>query len=417
MGPISPEYIASIGGEAGMRYKLYSFMGFFDMYSSRWFVSLLGIFSFNLIFCSIKRLPHVFKFITQPATVIPETQQKIFNHAEIKLKDRPVEESRDQLAAFMSAEFGKPVVTENGHEYHIFAQKNVWCRLGVYLVHFSIIVIFAGAIIGALFGYKAFVAIVEGETVSEVRDRRSNSDIPLGFEVTCDQFSLAYYDVKGGGKMPKEYKSILTVTEKGKDVPGYKHARVVVNDPLTYRGITFYQSSYGQANDPNSFYFTVKNRDTGKEDKITLKPGISIPLSSGQRTVSIVDLTDNPGEGLAAVLKVSEKGGEPRFFKVFRDNPGLDEQRGDKLIFTFTGTDAKMYTGLQVVKDPGVWVVWTGCIMMCLGLYIAFFISHKRVWIVVSKGYARIYGNASKNQPAFLLDFEALAEKLKNQNF
>jgi len=109
------------------------------------------------------------------------------------------------------------------------------------------------------------------------------------------------------------------------------------------------------------------------------------------------------------------KGNEPKFFKVFKNNPGLDELRGDKLIFTFTGTDARMYTGLQVNKDPGVWVVWIGCIMMCLGLCIAFFMSHKRVWIVVQHGYARIYGNASKNQPAFLIEFEAMADELQKQ--
>jgi len=40
--------------------------------------------------------------------------------------------------------------------------------------------------------------------------------------------------------------------------------------------------------------------------------------------------------------------------------------------------------------------------------------SHKRVWIVVSKGYARMYGNASKNQAAFQMQFEELSDKLKN---
>jgi cytochrome c biogenesis protein len=54
--------------------------------------------------------------------------------------------------------------------------------------------------------------------------------------------------------------------------------------------------------------------------------------------------------------------------------------------------------------------------MMCLGLCIAFFMSHRRVWIVVQQGYVRIYGNASKNQPAFLIEFEAMAEELQKQN-
>jgi cytochrome c biogenesis protein len=335
----------------------------------------------------------------------------------VKLQSTSLEDARDKLAAFLGKRFSAPVSTQVGNQYHLFAQKNAWCRLGVYVVHFSILVIMAGTIIGNIWGYKGFAAIVEGETITSVK-ARNGQDVPLGFEVKCDQFTVSFYDAPGGGgptQMPKEFKSILTLTENGKEIPGYKHARVIVNEPLTYKGITFYQSSYGQANDPSTFFFTVRQREGGKIEQLALRPGTQTRLPDG-RSVSIVDLTENPGEGLAAVLGLSDKGGEPKFFKVFKNNPGLDELRGDSVIFAFTGTDARMYTGLQVNKDPGVWVVWTGCIMMCLGLCIAFFMSHKRVWIVVQHGYARIYGNASKNQPGFLNEFEALADELQKQN-
>jgi cytochrome c biogenesis protein len=411
---IDERYWATIS--AG-RKAFYEKLDFFDMYHSWWFLALLALFSVNLISCSIKRLPHVFTFVSEPATTISETQQKIFSSKEVKLQSTSLEDARDKLAAFLGKRFSAPVSTQVGNQYHLFAQKNAWCRLGVYVVHFSILVIMAGTIIGNIWGYKGFAAIVEGETITSVK-ARNGQDVPLGFEVKCDQFTVSFYDAPGGGgptQMPKEFKSILTLTENGKEIPGYKHARVIVNEPLTYKGITFYQSSYGQANDPSTFFFTVRQREGGKIEQLALRPGTQTRLPDG-RSVSIVDLTENPGEGLAAVLGLSDKGGEPKFFKVFKNNPGLDELRGDSVIFAFTGTDARMYTGLQVNKDPGVWVVWTGCIMMCLGLCIAFFMSHKRVWIVVQHGYARIYGNASKNQPGFLNEFEALADELQKQN-
>jgi len=410
---IDERYWATIS--AGRR-AFYERLGFFDMYHSWWFLALLALFCVNLISCSFKRLPHVFKFVSEPATTISETQQKIFISKELKLQGS-LDESRDKLAAFLDSHVSTPVITQVGNQYHLFAQKNPWCRLGVYVVHASILVIMAGTIIGNIWGYKGFAAIVEGESISSIK-ARNGKEIPLGFEVKCDQFTVSFYDVPGGGgpsQMPKEFKSILTLTENGKEIPGYKHARVVVNEPLSYKGITFYQSSYGQANDPSTFFFSVRQRESGKTEQIALRPGGQTRLPDG-RLATIVDLTDNPGEGMAAVLGVSEKGTEPKFFKVFKNNPGLDDLRGDKLIFAFTGTDARMYTGLQVNKDPGVWVVWTGCIMMCLGLCIAFFMSHNRVWIVVQHGYARIYGNASKNQPAFLIKFEYMAEELQKQN-
>ncbi len=395
---------------------VYDKLGFFDMYHSWWFLALLALFTINLISCSIKRLPHVFKFVSQPATTLSDAQQKIFPSRDFKLS-APLEESKERLAAFLGAEFSKPVITKVDHHYHFFAQKNPWCRLGVYVVHFSIVVIFLGAIIGTLFGYKGFVAIVEGDSVNSMQDRNGKT-IPLGFEVHCDQFTVNYYNAPGGGGptgIPKSFKSIVTISENGKVVPGYKNARLIVNEPLTYKGFTFYQSSYGQATDPTTFYFSVRDRVTGKVEQVALRPGDQTRLADG-RSATIVDLTDNPGEGLVAFLQVTGKTGEPQQFRVFKDQPNLDELRGDRLIFAFTGTDARMYTGLQVSKDPGVWVVWTGCIMMCLGLCIAFFMSHKRVWIVLSPGHARLFGNASKNQPAFQAEFEALAEKLHSLN-
>ena len=71
-----------------------------------------------------------------------------------------------------------------------------------------------------------------------------------------------------------------------------------------------------------------------------------------------------------------------------------------------------MYTGLQVAKDPGVWVVWLGCSLMVIGIYVAFFLSHRRVWVRIQKGNVTIGGNANKHQGAFTTYFDELAEKL-----
>ena len=56
----------------------------------------------------------------------------------------------------------------------------------------------------------------------------------------------------------------------------------------------------------------------------------------------------------------------------------------DRQTATFTISIGQRYaTGLQVVKDPGVWIFYLGCGVMMLGLYISFFMSHSRVWIGV----------------------------------
>jgi cytochrome c biogenesis protein len=72
-----------------------------------------------------------------------------------------------------------------------------------------------------------------------------------------------------------------------------------------------------------------------------------------------------------------------------------------------------MYTGLQVAKDPGVEIVWLGCLLMVIGIYVAFFMSHRRIWVRIQHGTVTIGGNASKNQGSFQHTFDGLVDKLK----
>ena len=410
-GAIPPEYIAKI---SPTKLLIYGKLGFFDMYHSWWFITLLYVFSLNLISCSIKRLPHVFKFISEPMLVLGESMKNSSSQkSEIKYSGS-VENVKGKFAEFIGKEFSTPVITEHNGEYHLFSQKCPWSRLGVYVVHSSILVIFVGAIIGSLFGFKGFTNIEEGTGISSIQGQNGNQ-IPLGFEVFCEKFNLSLY--KNGA--PKEFKSTLTILENGKPVPGYSQVKVIVNDPLTYKGINFYQSSYGQANEGSEHSFSTKPRAGGTADKFAIREGASITLKDGT-SFKLLESTQEiqqsmPGfSGPAARIEVIFKGKAPQTFIVLKNYPEMNAQRGDDITFDYEGTNARMYTGLQVAKDPGVEIVWLGCALMCIGLYIAFFMSHKRIWVIVSKGHARMYGNASKNHAAFSMQFDELADKFTN---
>jgi cytochrome c biogenesis protein len=409
-GALPPEYVAQI---SPAKLQIYTKLGFFDMYHSWWFITLLYIFSLNLISCSIKRLPHVFKFISEPALVLGDGQRNSFPLKKELPFSGPVEKAKERLIEFLGKEFSAPKVTEHNGEFHLFAQKTAWCRLGVYVVHFSILVIFVGTIIGSLAGYKGFVTIVEGTSVNGF-EKQNGQRMPLDFEVLCEKFSVEFYPTGA----PKEFRSILTILENGKPVPGYSQVKVIVNEPLTYKGITFYQSSYGQASEGSEHYISVTPRNGGIPEKIAVREGDVATLKDGTK-FKLLEATQEvrqfaPGfSGPAARIEVTPKGASPQTFIAFKNFPEVNAQRGDALIFGYEGSSAKQYTGLQVAKDPGVWVVWLGCALMVIGIGVAFFMSHKRVWVVVSKGHARIYGNASKNQAGFQMQFEDIAEKFQ----
>ncbi|HEY6009394.1 MAG TPA: cytochrome c biogenesis protein ResB, partial [Geobacteraceae bacterium] len=221
------EYLVTIS-EA--KIKFYSAMGFFDMYHSWWFILLLYLLTVNLVACSVKRLPRVWKIVSEPTLVMDEGMEKSLSLThEFKLpKDAAA--LREKLASFLGAEFAKPVLTETDGAVHLFAQKSPWCRLGVYVVHLSIIIIFIGALIGSFFGYKAYVNIVEGTSTSTVYSARGEKPIDLGFALKLEKFSVSFYDTGA----PKEFKSMLTVLENGQPVPGLTNRPTIVNDPLTY---------------------------------------------------------------------------------------------------------------------------------------------------------------------------------------
>lgn len=410
-GQLPPEYLAQT---SPTKLQIYTKLGFFDMYHSWWFIALLYVFSLNLVSCSIKRLPHVIKFITEPALVLGESMRSSFSLKKEIVFSAPVDVSKEKLAAFLGKEFTAPVISEHSGEYHLFSQKNAWSRLGVYVVHLSILVIFVGAIIGSLFGYKGFVTIVEGSSVSSV-ESRSGKHIPLGFDLRCDQFSVSFYNTGA----PKEFKSILTVLENGQPIKDFTNVRVVVNDPLTYKGITFYQSSYGQANEGGEHHFTLTPRAGGTTEQFALRDGAAVTFKDGT-TFKLLEATPEVRQfmpefsGPAARVEVTYKGKSPQTFIILKNYPEISTQRGDELTFKYEGSNAKMYTGLQVAKDPGVWIVWLGCSLMVVGIFVAFFMSHKRVWVIVSKGHARMYANANKNQAAFQMQFEELADKFSN---
>jgi cytochrome c biogenesis protein len=413
-GQLPPEYVAQI---SSMKLEIYSKLGFFDMYHSWWFITLLYVFSLNLISCSIKRLPHVFKFISEPVLVLGESMRNSSSQKkEITFSSSP-DKAKGQLTEFLGKEFGAPVITEHNGEYHLFAQKNAWSRLGVYVVHLSILIIFVGAIIGSLLGFKGFVNIMEGQSISKVVIS-SGKEIDLGYSLRLEQFSVEKYQTGA----PKEFKSILTVLENGKPVTDYTNVKVIVNDPLTYKSITFYQSSYGQANEDSEHYITMKPRTGGLTEKFAIRAGGQISLKDGA-TFKLLEVAEEVRQfmpefsGPAARVEVTYKGKAPQTFIVLKNYPEMNAQRGDEIIFGYEGTNARMYTGLQFAKDPGVEIVWLGCTLMVIGMFIAFFLSHKRVWIVVTKGHARMYGNASKNHAAFGMQFDELAGKLANLKF
>jgi cytochrome c biogenesis protein len=90
--------------------------------------------------------------------------------------------------------------------------------------------------------------------------------------------------------------------------------------------------------------------------------------------------------------------------------------RRGKIIISVAELKQRFYTGLQVTSDPGVWLVYIGFIIIIIGCYITFFMSHQQfcVEVLEKSGGSRIIlsGKANKNKLGFQNKLKRVAEKL-----
>jgi cytochrome c biogenesis protein len=398
-------------------YEVLNFFNLFDMYHSWWFSAVLLLLVINLIACSLDRLPGVWSQISRglSSTGLEDSMLKTLSYVEkVKMISKAENKAEEEVRFLMKKWFGNPIRIEKESVITLFSEKGKFSRLGVYITHLSLLIIMIGGLAGSLFGFKGFVNILEGETVDQIYLRIKDEKVlkPIGFSVRCDDFKITYYDLPRPEKHVKEYASILTVLENGKEV---LRKSIEVNHPLHYKGLAFYQSTYGALHD-----VTLGIQWKNKKEKELLKTlegeTVSIPYSDSRiQLLRYVPQVHNFGEGAQLVLLKPNQ--TPRTFWVLKDFPKFDPQNNNDFIFTFEGVTSKEYTGLQVAKDPGVWIVWVGSGLMIFGLIISFFFSHQRVWVRISKdlgGEIILAGSTNKNRVGFEKTFGRLVEGVRS---
>ena len=389
-------------------------LGVPDMYNSWWFLGLLGLFSLNLIICSLERIPQAWRLVTRDNLSTPvDRLRKMGIRKEIEL-DRPLAEAVEKTASHLARHGWKSTRREVADGILLFAQRGAWTRFGVYIVHTSILVILLGAIIGSPavarkilknpnIAFKGSIMIPESREADYVWTFHTGDKIDLGFSIRCDFFTIEYY----ANGMPKTYLSKVTVIDHGKEV---LTTDLKVNKPLTYKGVTFYQASYQPY--PN-FIVTLKNKGTGATRTAIIPAGKQIKWPDLGVSFGIIN-REVLGEVVRRVkIWFSDHKDKPSRFWIETGREAVIERPSG----TFSLTTRQLYaTGLQVTKDPGVWFVYSGCGMMLLGLLVAFFMSHRKVWAFIHEEDGRsvvlLAGSANKNKLGFEKRFAALAESL-----
>lgn len=386
-----------------------------NIYSSIWFETLLVLLCLNLIVCSLDRIPQVIKLIKKDN--LNADPAKLLRNKEKLLFTANTDQKSAITAIYAVLDQKKwRLQTRHYSDYTLlFAEKCAWSRLGAYLVHTSILIIVLGALVGSYFGFKAFVFVPEGDRTSAIHQSDDNqSEIPLHFTLQCDAFDIDYYP----NGMPKEYRSDLVIFEDNKEI---MKKRITVNDPLTYSGLTFFQSSYQPI--PEQYIIELKKTIAKEQDKSrNIKQSFFVTSQKKQEwqdqqvRFEMVETGDD-GHGHGPYKIWFDDGMENPAQIVVEDKKTASVTRGEVTYDIMV--KQRFATGLQVVKDPGVWLVYSGFFLMLLGLYVAFFMSHRRLWISIQETgeflTIILSGSANKNQAGFSKTLEKIATSLLNE--
>ncbi|HWR15673.1 MAG TPA: cytochrome c biogenesis protein ResB [Terriglobales bacterium] len=398
-------------------------LGFTDVFHSWWFAILMALVAVSIILVSIDRFPRAWKVLTRPYK-----QTDSHFRAVLPIQERiPVPDAAAALSiadnAFRKSGLRPERVGSNA-EPALYAERNRYSVLAVYVIHASLLMIFMGGIIDAVWGYKGFIMLKKGESVSEMElsDKRIHK---LPYTIRFDTGARENYS----DGSPKQWWSHLTVFENGQEV---QKKKIEVNDPLVRDGIRFFQSSFGNSEDLDHLTLAVKNQKNPAESKeITLAGTTPVQLDA-DTTVKIETVIPdfvirdnqiykrsseftNPAIELSVVQK-----GQAKSAWLFPSQPNLNQTNVEGYEFAYRDAAVAPFTGLQVSYEPGQWAVWAGCILMALGLGMAFYCVHRRYWAVVVNdpklGQALWIGSqADKNREHFAEEFKTITANIRGE--
>ncbi len=404
-------YVAAFGETL---FRFFSVLGLFDMYHSWWFQILIVLLAANVVVCSADRLSagRRILFVRQPA--YQAARFRSLPDREAFTEERGPEILRALYEPYVSRKARAVHIETTEDGFRMFGENGRWTRFGVYAVHLSVVLLLIGGLIGSIFGFDGFVTIPEGDTVQQISLRSTGERLRLPFAIRCDDFDVSFYETGA----PKEFRSSLTLLENGRPV---LQKEIIVNDPLRYQGISIFQSSYGTVPSREAV-LSFTSRGTGMVYTQEMKVGQEAHLPENLGTFVLAELrhqTQFKGHpvGDAFIGRLTTPDGTAQEVVLPIRFPTFDRMRRGEVVIAVDQFKEKHYTGLQVNKDPGVDVVYSGFILMILGCYVTFFRSHQQVCVeAVRKGsgaLVTIYGTANKNKASMQRRIQRLAIALK----
>jgi cytochrome c biogenesis protein len=356
-------------------------LGFDHVYKTWWFVFLIFLFGVSLITCT---------FIQQvPSLRIARRCQFFRTYKQFSKLKIFKQINNISLTQFLFK------LKEN--KYSIFQQKNIiYCykgligRLAPVIVHFSMILILLGSIVGAINGFKAQETIPKTESF-HIQNLLTNGEMSSITKTVLrvNDFWITY---NKQNVISQFYSDISFLKENGSEM--YRKT-IYVNSPAVYNNNYFYQIDwnliglrlrYNNIEINQSPLVNVGN-DTNKiwfswiPTNLDLIDGLTILINNIQGYVSVYDKSGT-----------------------FLGNLELNEVNYFQVSLSLI--DIITSTGLQIKMDPGIPFIYSGFGFLMISTLISY-ITYSQIWIIRSrkKNHFIIGGNTTRGKFDFELEF------------
>lgn len=244
------------------------------IYNSWWFLLIMTFLVVSTSLCVFRNSPKMIREARTFREYIRGSSLRAFHHrVELAASDTPAQ-ARDKVGQLLRLQGYRYRVREDGESFMVAAKKGSANRLGYIFAHVAIVVICLGGLLDSelpvrlqtwLFdkvpvtdnmmiadvpssgrlsahnpSFRANMLVPDGKQSSVGIVSVDNGVLlqPLPFAVKLKKFSVDYYDTG----MPSNFQSDVEVKDLA--TGAVFDQTIKVNEPLRYRGVTVYQSSF-----------------------------------------------------------------------------------------------------------------------------------------------------------------------------
>lgn len=329
-------------------------LGFTKIYCTLYFRLLLGLLCVNLIICSFQRFQGILNktFNLQPPDSVATVPKKA--HSKWTGENEAL---KIAVQTGLKRRGYSIKMDENDSGWSFVAFKRRLGNWGSMVSHLSFVVLVIGALLGSSLGFKGYFMASAGTSVPIKSVQVSKGAVTSDFEILINS---AEDRLQTNGQRDNWYTD-LSIIENGKETI---RQTISVNHPFTFKGVTLYQASFAKG-----VHLTAEVKD--QKIPVILRDAGENYFKAPNTDLYLIATSINSDPLKPIINYEIYKGSDDQPIQTGKLTMGqtIDVQGQYKITLDSNAG----FTGIQVKQDPGVIIIWLGCFLLMLGLFLSFY--------------------------------------------